>query len=67
MDDFSYITEETYSKQEIVDFERVVLLTLDFELAMPTTHFFLSRVKKAANFSLAPHQRDGRYQGLPDL
>lgn len=61
VDDFSFITEETYSKAEIIAFERIVLLTLDFELNLPTMRLFLSRFLKAALADIPPSMHDGRH------
>lgn len=41
MEDFCYITDNTYTKQEIVKMEADVLLALQFELGNPTTNTFL--------------------------
>ena len=59
--DFSYITEETYTKEEIIEYERVVLLTLDFELNVPTVRLFLNRFLKAALADVPADKRDGRW------
>lgn len=46
--DFVYITDDTYTKAQIVRMERVILKVLDFNLAGPTTHTFLLRYLKAS-------------------
>lgn len=45
--EFSYITDHTYSKREILEFEAVVLATLDFQIAVPTPAHFLDRWQRA--------------------
>lgn len=46
--DFAYITDDTYTKSQIVRMEQLVLKVLDFNLAGPTTHTFLLRYLKAS-------------------
>ncbi len=46
--DFAYITDDTYTKSQIVYMEREVLKVLDFNLAGPTAHNFLLRYLKAS-------------------
>jgi len=46
--EFVYITDDTYTKSQIVRMERMVLKVLDFNLAAPTTHNFLLRYLKAS-------------------
>mmetsp|Transcript_23430 Transcript_23430/g.73440 ORF Transcript_23430/g.73440 Transcript_23430/m.73440 type:complete len:223 (+) Transcript_23430:67-735(+) len=48
VDEFCYITDNTYSRQEVLNMERTLLTTLDFELTTPTTKSFLRRFLKAA-------------------
>lgn len=52
--DFTYITDDTYSKIQIVRMERLILKMLDFNLAAPTTHTFLLRYLKASEADLIP-------------
>lgn len=47
-DDFSYITDNTYSKREILAMEEVVWGGLNFELTVPTARTFLRRFLKAS-------------------
>ncbi|XRB15229.1 G2/mitotic-specific cyclin-B [Pseudoscourfieldia marina] len=41
--EFRYITDNTYSRDEIVGMEREILKTLKFELTVPTAKWFLRR------------------------
>merc|ERR1719277_1845465 len=43
----SYITDNTCSKKDILDFEAVVLVTLGFQIAVPTPAHFLDRLHRA--------------------
>ncbi|KAM0044371.1 putative cyclin domain-containing protein [Helianthus debilis subsp. tardiflorus] len=44
MEDFCYITENTYTKQEVVKMEADVLKALNFEMGNPTVKSFLRRI-----------------------
>lgn len=46
--EFAYITDDTYTKAQIVRMERLILKVLDFNLAAPTPHNFLLRYLKAS-------------------
>ena len=50
--DFVYITDNAYSKNEILDMEVTILKTLDFNLGNPLCLHFLRRDSKAGNVSL---------------
>ncbi|KAL8554636.1 hypothetical protein ACS0TY_002722 [Phlomoides rotata] len=41
IEDFCYVTDNTYTKEEVVQMERDVLVFLDFEMGNPTTKTFL--------------------------
>jgi cyclin A len=43
MNDFCYITDNTYDREDLISMERRVLSVLDFELSVPTTWMFLMR------------------------
>uniref|UniRef100_A0A3Q3WXE1 G2/mitotic-specific cyclin-B2 n=1 Tax=Mola mola TaxID=94237 RepID=A0A3Q3WXE1_MOLML len=42
MDEFVYITDSTYSRRQLAHMEHAFLKVLDFKMAAPTTHQFLS-------------------------
>ena len=46
--DFAYITDDTYTKAQIVRMEHLILKVLDFNLAGPTIQTFLLRYLKAS-------------------
>ncbi|PWA61484.1 Cyclin A/B/D/E [Artemisia annua] len=47
-EDFCYITDNTYTKQEVVKMEAEVLKTLKFEMGNPTVKTFLGRFSRIA-------------------
>ena len=49
--DFVYITNNAYSRREILKMEEVVLNVLRFNLTVPTTNCFVKRFIKAANLN----------------
>ncbi|EFJ13208.1 hypothetical protein SELMODRAFT_234858 [Selaginella moellendorffii] len=51
VEDFCYITDNTYTREEVLDMERKVLRHLRFDLAVPTTKTFLRRFIRAAQSS----------------
>ncbi|MCD7466698.1 hypothetical protein HAX54_003650 [Datura stramonium] len=53
VEDFCYITDNTYTREEVVNMERDLLNFLNFEISNPTTKTFLRIFTKAAqdNFS----------------
>ncbi|KAK8557550.1 hypothetical protein V6N12_009781 [Hibiscus sabdariffa] len=48
IDDFCYITDNSFTKEEVVEMEKDVLKLLDFEIGVPTTRNFLRIVMRAA-------------------
>ncbi|CAN1274292.1 Putative cyclin-A3-1 [Linum perenne] len=48
VDDFCYITDNTYSKDEVVKMEADILKRLKFELGTPTIKTFLRKINRAA-------------------
>lgn len=48
VEDFCYITDNTYTKEEVVKMEADILKALKFELGSPTTKTFLRRFTRAA-------------------
>lgn len=53
VEDFCYVTDNTYTREEVVNMERDLLNFLNFEISNPTTKTFLRIFTKAAqdNFS----------------
>lgn len=49
VDEFCYITDNTYSRDDVLSMERVVLDALDFDLTQPTIKSFLRRCLRAAD------------------
>ena len=49
VEEFCYITDNTYTRSQVVDMERNILETLKFELTVPTSKTFLRRFLTAAN------------------
>ena len=47
-DEYSYITDNTYSKREILRMEELIWGALSFELTVPTSRTFLRRFLKAS-------------------
>ncbi|KAL3133871.1 Cyclin-A1-2 [Trebouxia sp. C0010 RCD-2024] len=54
IEDFCYITDNTYSREEVIAMEQQILGALSFELTVPTAKTFLRRFLKAAMPSDAP-------------
>lgn len=52
VDEFCYITDNTYSRDEVLEMERQVLGVLQFDLSAPTTKIFVRRYVKAAQVGL---------------
>eukprot|EP00250_Pteridium_aquilinum_P008944 c18327_g1_i3 orf=600-2111(+) len=48
VDEFCYITDNTYGREEVLKMEKTVLNHLQFELTVPTTKTFLRRFIRAA-------------------
>ena len=48
VDEFVYISDNTYTKEEIFDMEGIVLNVLQFNLTAPTSRCFVKRYLKAA-------------------
>ncbi|CAL0323806.1 unnamed protein product [Lupinus luteus] len=51
VEDFCYITDNTYNKAEVVEMEADILKTLNFELGGPTVKTFLRRFSKVGQES----------------
>lgn len=48
IDEFCYITDNTYPRDSVLEMEKEMLAALDFDLTQPTTKTFLRRFIKAA-------------------
>ena len=46
--DFVFISDNAYSKEEILEMERSILITLEFSITTPSTYRFLQRFAKVA-------------------
>lgn len=51
VEEFCYITDNTYRREEVLEMERSILRELKFELTTPTTKTFLRRFIRAAQAS----------------
>ncbi|KAF5838234.1 A-type cyclin [Dunaliella salina] len=49
VNDFCYITDNTYTKEQMVDMEELVLKKLKYELTVPTSKTFLRRLLQVCN------------------
>lgn len=48
VEEFCYITDNTYTREEMLSMERKILTFLNFEMTMPTTKSFLRRFVRAS-------------------
>ncbi|XP_077984516.1 G2/mitotic-specific cyclin-A-like [Glandiceps talaboti] len=55
--EFVYITDDTYTKKQVLRMEHLILKVLSFDLAVPTINVFLNRYLRAA-------QADGKTEQL---
>ena len=46
--DFVYVTDNTYTSDEILEMEKKILFTLDFDITLTTSFRFLERFSKLA-------------------
>lgn len=53
--DFSYITDDAFSKVQILEMERMILRCLNFDLGRPLPLHFLRRASKAGNADAGQH------------
>jgi G2/mitotic-specific cyclin-B, other len=44
--DFIYMTDKTYTKEQILSMERDILYSLDFKITVPSIYRFLERYSK---------------------
>eukprot|EP00271_Cylindrocystis_brebissonii_P022274 TRINITY_DN8512_c0_g2_i1.p1 TRINITY_DN8512_c0_g2~~TRINITY_DN8512_c0_g2_i1.p1 ORF type:complete len:430 (+),score=53.89 TRINITY_DN8512_c0_g2_i1:283-1572(+) len=63
VDEFCYITDNTYQRDEVVEMEKDVLNQLHFDLSVPTTKSFLRRFVRAAQASLKVPSLNLEYLG----
>ena len=47
--EFCYITDDTYSKRQVLRMEQLILQCLDYDCAPPTAHFFVNHLAQLAN------------------
>lgn len=46
--EFVYITDDTYNKRQVLRMEHLVLKVLNFDLSVPSTHLFISKIIESA-------------------
>ncbi|XP_040570402.1 cyclin-A2 [Lepeophtheirus salmonis] len=51
VNEFTYITDDTYSKKQVLRMEHLVLKVLGFDLTMPTAYFFVNQFSKLSKSS----------------
>ena len=51
--EFSFLCEEMYTKQQFIDMERTILVALEFKLGQPSAMTYLRRISKAENYDIA--------------
>lgn len=56
VEEFCYITDNTYARDEVLKMEQRILDTLNYELTVPTTKTFLRRFWRAASAAVAHAQ-----------
>ena len=57
IEEFCYITDNTYNRGQVIAMEHLILAALDFELTVPTAKTFLRRFTKAADAEGTPDPR----------
>lgn len=57
MDDFLYICDDAYKREELVAMERSILRTLNFDINIPIPYRFLRRFAKVGGCPLLPPPR----------
>ncbi|PRP79894.1 hypothetical protein PROFUN_12383 [Planoprotostelium fungivorum] len=55
VDDFIYFTANAYTREELLKMEKLILITLDFNLNVPSPIHFLRRFSKAAHSDSRAH------------
>ncbi|KAL8266022.1 hypothetical protein R6Q59_003366 [Mikania micrantha] len=56
VDDLIFISDKAYSRKEILEMEKLMLITLEFNMSVPTHYVFLKRYLKAAQYDLKLEQ-----------
>lgn len=66
MDDFLYICDDAYKREELIAMETSILRTLNFDINIPIPYRFLRRFAKVGLCHLpwAVTQREGQKGGL---
>jgi len=59
--EFVYITDDTYNKRQVLRMEHLVLKVLNFDLSVPTTHLFISKLIESAPLD---HAIKGKLESL---
>lgn len=62
--DFAYITDNAFTKSQILEMEQVVLRSLKFQLGRPLPLHFLRRASKVASVSLHEFTAETRVDKL---
>lgn len=52
LDDFLYICDDAYNRDELMEMERTILITLDFDIGMPLSYRYVRRYAKATKASM---------------
>lgn len=55
VNDFIYVSASAYSREEIIEMEKSILVALDFNITFPTALTFLRRFSKAASSEASVH------------
>ncbi|XP_065887687.1 G2/mitotic-specific cyclin-B3-like [Dysidea avara] len=55
VDDFIYLCDDAYKHDEMLQWERDILKTLNYDINYPVAYRFLRRLAKAANINLETH------------
>lgn len=54
VDDFTYITDNAYTREQVLAQEHLILTTLNFDLTFPTSFTFLERFVQLSNLDKDP-------------
>ena len=50
LDDFVYVCDDAYSRKQLMDKEREVLITIGFDVGYPLSYRFVRRYGRVSNF-----------------